>query len=206
MTDNIEYEARRSSKVRAITVSVLIIAVCLSVLVGTTYALFTSGDDGKIGINATSGDVRVNIIDDAGESLINETLEFEVNGKSEYLLFEPGACIYTEGFRVINSGTLPIKYRIYISADESLTSSDITEAFDLYIVKSLGDIGKPDPIMKFEGALDVGDTSDTFFLVIKMKETAGNNFQNKKYTGIGITVHAVQSNGALAPDPFPDND
>ena len=39
--------------------------------------------------------------------------------------------------------------------------------------------------------------SETYYLVIRMKETAGNEFQNKTYTGIGITVYAVQGNAPI---------
>jgi hypothetical protein len=30
-----------------------------------------------------------------------------------------------------------------------------------------------------------------------MKETVGNEFENKKYTGIGVTVYAVQGNATI---------
>ena len=42
--------------------------------------------------------------------------------------------------------------------------------------------------------LKADKSSATYFLIIRMKEEAGNAFQNKKYTGIGVTVYAVQGN------------
>ena len=33
-----------------------------------------------------------------------------------------------------------------------------------------------------------------YFLYIEMKDTVGNEFQGKTYSGIGITVYAVQAN------------
>ena len=40
-------------------------------------------------------------------------------------------------------------------------------------------------------------TAETYFLMIKMKEPAGNTFQNAKYEGIGITVYALQGNAIM---------
>ena len=39
-----------------------------------------------------------------------------------------------------------------------------------------------------------GDTSDIYYLVVKMKANAGNKFQGRSFSGIGVTVFAVQGN------------
>ena len=49
---------------------------------------------------------------------------------------------------------------------------------------------------KVEG-LAPGKTSVNYRLLIKMKETVGNEFQGKTYTGIGVTVYAVQGNVSI---------
>ena len=48
-----------------------------------------------------------------------------------------------------------------------------------------------------EERLEVGEKTDTYYLVIKMREEAGNEFQDKSYTGIGVTVYAVQGNAEV---------
>jgi hypothetical protein len=46
-----------------------------------------------------------------------------------------------------------------------------------------------------DGYLPAGQSDETFYcLFVKMKESAGNEFQGSTYEGIGITVHAVQGN------------
>jgi hypothetical protein len=50
---------------------------------------------------------------------------------------------------------------------------------------------------EFYGTVAKDGVSTTYYLYIKMKETIGNDFQNKVYTGIGITVYAVQGNAMI---------
>ena len=42
--------------------------------------------------------------------------------------------------------------------------------------------------------LGVGKSSDIYYLVVRMKDDAGNAYQDQSYSGIGITVWAVQGN------------
>ena len=49
----------------------------------------------------------------------------------------------------------------------------------------------------FTGNLAVGQESATYYLVIRMKENAGNEFQDQAYSGIGVTVYAIQGNVEL---------
>jgi hypothetical protein len=58
----------------------------------------------------------------------------------------------------------------------------------------LSKINEAKKITEFEGTLGPEESGKVYYLVIKMKESAGNDFQNKVYSGIGITVYAVQGN------------
>ena len=182
-------------EMKKVTMSILIILLCLVSVVGSTWALFTSGEDGKIGINSTSGYIDLDIVDTDGNSLVGDVLNFESkvdDGKPIY--FEPGATFYTQGFTIKNNGNITVNYRLYISNDENENMELFSEAFDLWVTDDLNSIGDDSKMTQFVGTLAPGETGSTQYLVIRMKEDAGNDFQGKVYTGIGITVYAVQGN------------
>lgn len=177
----------------------LVMTLCFSSIVGSTYALFTSDPErGKIGVNTTSGTVKADIVDTSNEenSLVGKTLQFVFTSQSDTYYFEPGATIYTQGFRVKNMGNVTMNFRLYVSNDPSLEMSDFSDAFDVFVVTSLGDIGNVEKeIASFVGRLEAQHTSDEeFHLVIRMKESASNYFQGRHFDRIGITVYAIQGN------------
>ncbi|MBE7068064.1 MAG: hypothetical protein E7381_02045 [Clostridiales bacterium] len=158
--------------------------------------MFTSDvNDGKIGINATAGDVKVDIVDisDNPQTLVGDVLNFQTSSNKKEILFEPGATYYTEGFRVKNLGNIPINFILYVSEDGK-TSKDFADAFDVWITTNPDDIQNAEKLREFSGRLEVGQSSGAYYLVFKMKETAGNEFQDRSFTGVGITVNAVQGN------------
>lgn len=182
-------------EMKKITMSIAIIFLCLTSVIGTTWALFTSGNDGKIGINSTSGYIDLDIVDVDGNSLVGDVLDFETKSDDgEPIYFEPGATFYTQGFTVKNNGNITINYRLYISSDEGENMESFNEAFELWVTDDPNSIGGENKITEFVGTLNPGETGKVQYLVIKMKESAGNDFQGKTYTGIGITVYAVQGN------------
>ena len=176
----------------------LVILVCLVSLTGATLALFTdTTGDGTIGIIATSGNVDIDIVDSEDKTLVTRALQFWTTGKySDGVLFEPGATFYTEGFKVKNEGSIPVYFRMFISEDENIDMDEFEEAFDFYITKDPTNLDVAEKLVEFNGRLDVGGSSDFYYLVIRMKENATNEFQNQEYSGIGITVCAVQGNAA----------
>jgi hypothetical protein len=182
-------------EMKKIAMSVCIIFLCFSSVVGVTWALFTSGNDGKIGINTTSGHIDLDIVDTNGNSLVGDVLNFESDREDgEPIYFEPGATFYTQGFAVKNNGNITINYRLYISNDENENMESFSEAFELWISENPNSIAGANRITEFEGTLAPGESGNNYYLVIKMKETANNDFQGKVYTGIGVTVYAVQGN------------
>ena len=186
--------ARSKVKISKIVMAALIILLCLVFIIGSTLALFTS-DDGKIGINATAGDLEVDIIDDSDtpSSLVGETLSFETDSPDGEVLFEPGATFYTEGFRVKNVGDIALNFIIYISEDEDV-DDDFIEAFDVWITSDPKAQLDNEDILDFDRHLKPGETSDVYYLMFHMKEDAGNEYKNRTFTGVGITVCAVQGN------------
>lgn len=189
--------SRYKIKSSALVIAALAILLCLVSITGATLALFTSNpEDGKIGINATAGNVKVDIVDISPEnpgSLVGEVLNFITTPEDKIIYFEPGATYYTEGFRVKNLGNIPINFILYVSEDDSV-SNDFFEAFDVWITTDTTNLKDAEKLREYEGRLEVGKTSEIYYLVFRMKETAGNEFQDRTFTGVGITVCAVQGN------------
>lgn len=188
---------RYKSHKQAIIIAVLAILLCLICLTGATYALFTNDlNDGTISIVATSGDIEVDIVDaETGKSLIGEVLHFQNASGDTSALFEPGATFYTQPFKVINTGDIPINYRLYISEDDAIDSDEFHKAFEVWIATSTAKTGDMQRLTEFTGSLSVdAESAETYYLFVKMRESAGNEFQNKEYDGIGVTVYAVQGN------------
>ncbi|MBO5327359.1 MAG: hypothetical protein J6A84_04490 [Clostridia bacterium] len=190
---------RYKSEKRPLIIAVMAILLSIISITGATLALFTSdAGKGTIGINATSGDLAVDIIDtgNPASSLVGETLDFVTTAQQHEALFEPGATFYTQGFRVKNTGNIPISFIIYISEDDKL-EEDFTAAFDVWITKNPTVKGDEVKMQEFTGKLDPTKESDVYYLMVSMKETAGNEYQNRTFSGIGITVCAVQGNVSL---------
>lgn len=199
---------RYKSNKQALLIAALIILLCLVCLTGSTLALFTSDPNkGSIGIITTSGRVEVDIVDLSGESLQNKYLQFYTTSNRKEIYFEPGSTLYTQGFKIVNKGNVSINFRLSVSETDNVDMKKFLEAFDIWITT---DPTNPTPppgygldetspdgydLTKFIGRLEKeNDTSDTYYLVVKMKEDAGNDFQGQEYSGIGVTVYAVQGN------------
>lgn len=189
---------------KSIILAAIAILLCVVAITGSTLALFTSGNDGKIGINATAGNLRVDIVDtsDDPKSLVGDVLNLVTTPNKDPILFEPGAVYFTEGFRVANKGNIPLNFILYISEDETVRQ-DFFDAFEVWITTDPSSRLNPtDPekrdsfaeLPKFKGSLKPDELSQVYYLVFRMKETAGNEFQNQVFTGVGITVCAVQGN------------
>ena len=189
---------RYKTKKQAFIIAALIILICLVCLTGATLALFTSDiNDGTIGIITTAADLNVDIVDTAGETLQGKALTFVTTAgaaDSSNVLFEPGAVFYTQGFKVKNEGNVPVNFKLSVSKDDRIDQNEFDKAFDVWIVKEGDDMSTAQKLTEFKGRIEVGKDSETYYLFIKMKETVGNEFQGKTYTGIGVTVYAVQGN------------
>lgn len=182
---------------QAFAVAVLASLLCTVCLTGATFALFTSNpEDGTIGVVTTSGLVDVDIVDDTDKhnSLMGGTLQFYTTSGNKEVLFEPGAKFYTQPFRIENKGNVPINFRMYVSNDEDIDMEMFDKAFDVWITTDSKDPTVGSRMEDFKGRLEVGQRSESYCLFVRMKDTAGNEFQGAKYEGIGVTVYAVQGN------------
>ena len=178
---------------KEIIIAVTVILLCLISVAGTTFALFTSDlGDGTIGINVTSGDVEVDIQDTDGNTLVGDVLDFVTTGSNTTLYWEPGATFYTQGFKIVNTGDIPINFKAYI--EDGNEDSRLVEALEFYITDDLKNIKNAERLSSCGGHLEVDASSKTYYLVVHMKEDAGNEYQGLTLTGVGITVLASQGN------------
>lgn len=188
---------RYNSQKTAVIMAFTVILLCLTCITGATLALFTSDpDDGTIGIISTAGNVRLDIVDPyTEESMLGRVLKFQSSSEQQTIRFEPGATFATQGFKIRNVGNVPVNFRLSVSEDENINMEEFSKAFEIWISTDLAVGESRERLTEFCDRLEVDERSEqTYYLFVKMKESAGNEFQGKCYTGIGITVYAVQGN------------
>ena len=147
---------------------------------------------GDSGVNITTGKVEVDIVNLNFESVVGSKLKFA--GETEYnpILFQPGDVYYTEGFKIKNNGNIKMTYKMFVTAPNDVDKLKFADAFDFYITTNPNDLSNAIKMLEFNGTLDPGKASTTFYIVVIMKREAGNEFQNVSFNGLGITVNASQ--------------
>ena len=187
---------KKNTTKRSLLASVLALVMCVTMLVGTTFAWFT--DSASTAVNKIeSGTLHVDIVDKDGNSLDGKTLSFKnVNGDTN-ILWEPGATFNLDSFRIVNTGKLALKYKVIINGVNG--NAKLLEAIDFTV--KIGDAEKV-ALADWEGILlpdgeaatDTMDAGTTSAITISgtMKKEAGNEYQGLSIDGIGITVVATQ--------------
>ena len=180
---------------RALLTSVLALLMCVTMLVGATFAWFT--DTASTGVNKiVSGNLKVDIIGANSDSHIG-TLNFTKaeGAEDEALLWEPGCRYLTEGFRIANKGNLALKWKAQVNTGTTAANEgnfDLLDVIDFYLVKGTGESQTETPLNEFTGNLKKTETSDVYYIKGVMQTTAGNDYQGLMLDGIGITVYATQ--------------
>ena len=188
---------------RALLSSALALLMCVTMLIGTTFAWFT--DTASTGVNKiVSGNLKVDIIGANIDSHIEKLYFTKATGaEGENLLWEPGCRYLTEGFRIANKGNLALKWKAEINKDNIVdgkaapTAKDgksLLDVIDFYVVTKAADGTETAvAIENFTGKLaaNVGK-SETYYIKGVMQTTAGNDYQDLTLDGITITVYATQ--------------
>ena len=202
---------------RALLTSITALAMCVVMLVGTTFAWFT--DTATANVNKIqAGNLDVDIVDASDNSLEGQTLYFRDKSNGTNILWEPGATFNLDTFKIVNKGNLAIKYEITVNGVTG--SNKLLKAIDFTVTKN----GTSVDLANLKGVLlPAGKTAaageevgETAAIVISgtMKTSAGNEYKNLTLDGISITVKAMQasyeydSNGNTyddAADMTPDN-
>jgi len=188
---------KKNTTKRSLLASVLALVMCVTMLVGTTFAWFT--DSASTAVNKIeSGTLHVDIVDKDGNSLDGKTLSFKnVNGDTN-ILWEPGATFNLDSFRIVNTGKLALKYKVIINGVNG--NAKLLEAIDFFV--KIGDAEKV-ALADWEGILlpegktattanEVVGATDLITISGTMKKEAGNEYQGLSIDGIGITVVATQ--------------
>ena len=172
---------------RALISSALALLMCVTMLVGATFAWFT--DTASTGVNkiqAGNLDVALEMSTDGTnwESAEGKTLTFKTkdNRAADQILWEPGCTYELPQLRVVNKGNLALKYKIQITGIQG--DAKLNEVIDWTINDA--------DINLTEGHLTAGQTGDAFTIKGHMQDTANNDYQNLTIDGIGITVYATQ--------------
>ena len=177
-------KTRNSTKSKLLS-SVIALVLCVSMLIGATFAWFT--DTASTGVNkiqAGTLDVALEMYD--GTNWVNaegQTLQFKkAAGASagEPVLWEPGCTYELPELRIINKGNLALKYKVIITGiNGDATLNDVIDW-------TIGTVA-----LGTEQHLAVGANNE-FTIKGHMQETAGNEYQGLSIDGIGITVIATQ--------------
>ena len=181
---------------RALLTSVMALAMCVVMLVGTTFAWFT--DTASTGVNKiVSGNLKVDIIGAESDSHIEKLNFTKAAGApdGEQLLWEPGCRYVTEGFRIANKGNLALKWKAQVNTGTTAANEgnfDLLDVIDFYLVKGTGESQTETPLNEFTGNLKKTEISDVYYIKGVMQTTAGNDYQGLTLDGITITVYATQ--------------
>ena len=181
---------------RALLTSALALLMCVTMLVGATFAWFT--DTASTGVNkiqAGNLNIELQMKDNDGNWVNAEgkTLPFLVNGKipaeGTQILWEPGCTYYVPEVRVVNKGNLAVKFE-YVNELLGVTGK-LAEVLEP-VFKTPVDTNGEDINIEPE-VLKPGEASPAWSFGYHMLETAGNEYQNATATGMCLTVVATQA-------------
>lgn len=165
---------------RALLASALALFVCVSMLIGSTFAWFTdtasvSGNkiqSGKLDVTLEMKDENGNWVDAEGE-----TLKWITEDDVENVLWEPGCTYKLPELKVENEGNLALKYEV-------LVTGIVGDAKLLEVITFEG-------IPTGKAHLKPGEYN-TFIIEGHMDETAGNDYQDLTIDNISIAINATQ--------------
>ena len=101
---------------RALLSSVMAMLICITMLIGTTFAWFT--DSASMAVNKIqAGTLEVQLLDAQGHSLEGQTLAWQkaAGHESDEVLWEPGCTYKLQPITIKNTGNLALKYKIVIT-------------------------------------------------------------------------------------------
>ena len=191
---------KKFSSKQALLLSAISMVICVSMLIGSTFAWFT--DSATANVNTIkSGDLDVELVGANGEKITSALKWVAKDGRAQdEILWEPGCAYNLESFKIKNAGDLALKYKVVISG---LTGdATLLEAIDFTV--KVGDAA-PVALEGWDGKLlpagaekteitqdaDIGETA-LITITGTMKTTAGNDYRGLSLEGISITVYATQ--------------
>ncbi|MGN1062198.1 MAG: TasA family protein, partial [Candidatus Scatosoma sp.] len=177
---------------RAFLSGIIAIVLCISMLVGTTFAWFTDTASTAVNkIQAGTLDVALEMknASDEWENAEGKTLKWvAADGRAqENILWEPGCTYELPELRVVNKGNLALKYKMVVTGING--NAKLLEVISFTYGT---DINGVEIDLEDEVHLAPGATVERIIIKGHMAENAGNEYQGLSIDGIGITVVATQ--------------
>ena len=216
-------------KKTALLNSVLSLILCISMLLGTTFAWFTD-EVTSAGNIIKSGTLDVEMLwknpgeaDDAWQDASESTI-------FNYKYWEPGY-VDAKCLKLVNAGDLAFQYRLFVVPNNDMSAGlKLAEVLDVYVsdteidertdisgMKKLGTLkelmanpnGVDDGVLLPAGAAADNSVesyvgSATVCVALKMQETAGNEYQNQNF-GDGFKVQLLATQYTYENDSFGAN-
>ena len=181
--------ARSKTTKRALVASVFTMLMCITMLIGTTFAWFT--DTASTSVNQIkSGTLNVELWQATSDAKLDSSALKWVkatDGADQEVLWEPGATYDLESFRIKNNGSLALKYQVQISG--IVGDAELLDVIDFTV--KIGD-GTATTLANWDGKLAAEEVTGAITITGTMRTTAGNEYQDKTIDGISITVVATQ--------------
>ena len=205
-----------SSK-KALLLSVLSMVICVSMLIGSTFAWFTDSATASVNkIQSGNLEIELEMSKDGGNTWEtvndNSTLDFLVNGAlpagNATILWEPGCTFELPLLRVRNSGNLALKYQVVISGATNGNEDGKDGLKLLEVVKFTASVDGAEGtavnvkdgsavakgmLVPAEKADETNKNVQTIKISAHMDETAGNEYKGLVVKGIKINVVATQA-------------
>ena len=199
-------------KKRVLLVSILTIALCISVIAGSTYALFV--DDTKVNISVTAGNLDVTASIENGKLLthsVGDAVEFSregsfANGGMAVIDPDNSSNVLISGMTpgdkirfnvdVENNSDIAIRYRIKWASNVSETEVDLADALNVTVqVNGEDELNMTDRVSDYYDVSANGEIT-TFTVTVEFPDRADNNSFRGAKGSLSFVVETVQQHGA----------
>ncbi len=170
----------------ALFASVISMLLCVTMLVGSTFAWFT--DNATVSVNSiVAGKLEIAIVDANGKEL-TEALSFKDVDGSTSIKWEPNATFQTGQFYIQNKGNLYLTYKIEINNTE-ISYNKLNEVINFTLIDAEG----KEYDLASELKLAPEAMSGALRIQGHMSQDADNSYQGLTLDGVAITVYAKQA-------------
>lgn len=156
---------------RAIFASLLSVAVCTSMLIGTSYAWFTdsvTSANNKI----QSGTLKIDVQVKGGDTGYTDytSIRNTSNPIFNYDKWEPGYTSWTN-VKVLNDGNLAFKYTMRFTSDNDIANEPLAEVIDVYYSPSeITANARPDDLAA-KGLVKIGTLKEVLMVLYRLLMT-----------------------------------
>ena len=182
---------KKNTTKRSLLASVLALVMCVTMLVGTTFAWFT--DSASTSVNRIeAGSLQVEIQGKDGKPVEElKWLDKEGNpiADQDAIRWEPNCTYNLTPFKIVNTGNLALKYKVVVTG-----LNGGSELLD--VISFSYKIGDKTLSLDEEGHLAAmgkeGNSTELITISAHMDADAGNKYMGKTLEGVKFTVYAAQ--------------